>query len=123
MTNAGARPWTPPGPEGAPLPDFKGRAVHDFWVPYLRYDCDHAFCNAHLLRELVFLWEEHAQAWAKTMIDHLLAIKTAVDTARQAGQSARPRGRPGRGTRPLPRPLPSNRGHGLRPEPGPGTAA
>lgn len=70
------------------LPDFKGRAVHDFWDPYLKYDCDHAFCNAHLLRELVFLWEEHAQAWAKTMIDHLLAIKTAVDTARQAGRCA-----------------------------------
>ena len=90
MPSAGARQWTPPGPEGAPLPDFKGRAVHDFWDSYLKYDCDHAFCNAHLLRELVFLWEEHAQAWAKTMIDHLLAIKTAVDTARQAGQSALP---------------------------------
>lgn len=70
------------------LPDFKGRAVHDFWDPYQKYDCDHAFCNAHLLRELVFLWEEQKQAWAKIMIDHLLAIKTAVDTARQGGQSA-----------------------------------
>ena len=70
------------------LPDFKGRAVHDFWDSYMKYDCDHAFCNAHLLRELVFLWEEQDQAWAKIMIDHLLAIKTAVDTARQNGQSA-----------------------------------
>ena len=70
------------------LSKFKGRAVHDFWDPYLKYDCDHAFCNAHLLRELVFLWEEQDQAWAKIMIDHLLAIKTAVDTARQDGQSA-----------------------------------
>jgi transposase len=72
------------------LPNFKGRAVHDFWDPYLRYDCDHAFCNAHLLRELVFLWEEQNQVWAKTMIDHLLTIKMAVDTARQTGQSALP---------------------------------
>ena len=70
------------------LPNFKGRAVHDFWIPYLKYDCGHAFCNAHLLRELVFLWEVRNQAWAKTMIDHLGPIKTAVDTARQAGQSA-----------------------------------
>lgn len=70
------------------LPDFKGRAVHDFWNPYLKYDCGHAFCNAHLLRELVFLWEEQDQAWAKTMSDHMVAIKTAVDTARQAGRSA-----------------------------------
>ena len=67
------------------LPDFRGRAVHDFWSSYLKYDCDHAFCNAHLLRELIFLWEEQNQQWAKSMIDHLLAIKTAVDTARDAG--------------------------------------
>ena len=72
------------------LPDFRGRAVHDFWSPYLKYDCDHAFCNAHLLRELIFLWEEQDQQWAKTMIDHLLAIKTAVDTARDAGLATLP---------------------------------
>ena len=72
------------------LPDFKGRAVHDFWESYLRYDCRHAFCNAHLLRELTFLWEEQHQAWAKTMIEHLLAIKATVDTARQNGAAALP---------------------------------
>lgn len=70
------------------LPDFRGRAVHDFWDSYLKYDCDHAFCNAHLLRELIFLWEEQNQKWAKPMIDHLLAIKAAVDTARDAGLAA-----------------------------------
>jgi transposase len=67
------------------LPDFRGRAVHDFWDSYLKYDCDHAFCNAHLLRELIFLWEEQDQKWAKTMIDHLLEIKAAVDTVRATG--------------------------------------
>ncbi len=30
------------------LPRFRGRAVHDFW-------------DAHLLRELIFLWEEQKQ--------------------------------------------------------------
>jgi len=72
------------------LPDFRGRAVHDFWDSYLKYDCNHAFCNAHLLRELIFLWEEQDQKWAKPMIDHLLTIKTAVDTARDAGLAALP---------------------------------
>lgn len=72
------------------LPNFRGRAVHDFWNPYLKYDCDHAFCNAHLLRELIFLWEEQNQQWAKTMIDHLLAIKTAVTAARNARLAALP---------------------------------
>jgi len=72
------------------LPGFRGRAVHDFWDSYLKYDCDHAFCNAHLLRELIFLWEEQNQQWAKAMIDHLLAIKTAVAAARAAGLAALP---------------------------------
>jgi transposase len=72
------------------LPNFQGRAVHDFWDSYLKYGCDHGFCNAHLLRELTFLWEEQDQKWAKTMIDHLLAIKAAVDTARDAGLAALP---------------------------------
>ena len=67
------------------LPNFRGRAVHDFWDSYLKYDCAHAFCNGHLLRELIFLWEEQAQKWAKPMIDHLLKIKAAVDTARDSG--------------------------------------
>jgi hypothetical protein len=35
----------------------------------------------HLLREPIFLWEEQDQKRAKPMIDHLLTIKTAVDTA------------------------------------------
>jgi len=72
------------------LPKFRGRAVHDFWESYLKYDCRHAFCNGHLLRELIFLWEEQAQKWAKSMIDHLLTIKEAVDTTRDAGSLALP---------------------------------
>ena len=73
------------------LPNFAGRAVHDFWDPYLRYGCRHAFCNAHLLRELIFIWEEQGQPWAKAMIGHLLAIKAAADAARAAGWAALPR--------------------------------
>lgn len=65
------------------LPEFAGRAVHDFWDSYLKYGCLHAFCNAHLLRELTFLWEEEEQYWAADMIDHLLEIKDSVDTARE----------------------------------------
>jgi transposase len=72
------------------LPGYRGYAVHDFWEPYLDYDCGHAFCNGHLLRELIFLWEEQDQKWAKSMIDHLLGIKNAIDTARAAGQTALP---------------------------------
>jgi transposase len=64
------------------LPNFKGRAIHDFWKPYFTYDCDHGLCNAHHLRELTFLNEQHDQRWAKDMIDCLLDIKLAVDAAK-----------------------------------------
>jgi transposase/regulator of replication initiation timing len=72
------------------LPEYRGRAVHDFWKSYFDYDCDHALCNAHLLRELLFLWEEQSQPWAKAMRDHLLAIKAAVATASASGLTALP---------------------------------
>ncbi|MCX6879245.1 MAG: transposase [Verrucomicrobia bacterium] len=43
------------------LPNFQGRAIHDFWSSYLKHDCKHGLCNGHLLRELIFLWEEQNQ--------------------------------------------------------------
>lgn len=72
------------------LADYQGCAVHDFWKPYLNYDSRHALCNAHLLRELIFLWEEQEQKWAQAMIDHLLAIKDATDKARATGLNSLP---------------------------------
>ena len=60
------------------LPDFGGRAIHDFWKPYFGYECAHGLCNAHHLRELIFVHEQHQQAWADAMIDCLLDIKAAV---------------------------------------------
>jgi len=72
------------------LADYRGRAIHDCWKPYFDYDCDHGLCNGHLLRELIFLWEQQSQNWAQAMIDHLLAIKEAVTTASAAGLSALP---------------------------------
>ena len=77
------------------LSEYRGRAVHDFWKSYFDYDCDHALCNGHLLRELIFLWEEQSQKWAKAMIDHLLAIKEAVATASAAGLTRPAARRPG----------------------------
>ncbi|MEA3276997.1 MAG: IS66 family transposase, partial [Pseudomonadota bacterium] len=65
------------------LPDFIGRAVHDFWKPYFGYSCLHGLCNAHHLRELIFAHEQHQQNWADHMIDCLLEIKDAVDQAKQ----------------------------------------
>ena len=69
------------------LPGFKGVAVHDGWVPYKDYECVHALCNAHHLRERVFLAETTGQAWPQQMIELLCAAKTETDQMRQ-GPSA-----------------------------------
>lgn len=65
------------------LSDFLGRAIHDFWKPYFDYDCLHGLCNAHHLRELIFVHEQHQQDWADRMIDCLLDIKEAVYQAKE----------------------------------------
>jgi transposase len=72
------------------LADYCGRAIHDCWKSYFDYGCDHGLCNGHLLRELIFLWEQQSQKWAQAMIDHLLAIKQAVATASADGLTALP---------------------------------
>ena len=69
------------------LPNFIGRAIHDFWKPYFGYSCLHGLCNAHHLRELIFVHEQHHQQWADQMIHCLLDIKEAVD--RTAGTTDR----------------------------------
>jgi len=70
------------------LPRFSGYAIHDGWRAYLTYrDCRHGLCNAHHLRELVFLEEQECQRWAKTMRLLLLWVKRRVDEAKQVGQT------------------------------------
>jgi len=65
------------------LDRFFGRAIHDFWKPYFGYSCLHGLCNAHHLRELIFVYEQFQQDWADHMIDCLLEIKDVVDQAKQ----------------------------------------
>lgn len=65
------------------LPYFRGTAVHDFWGAYMKYPCNHAFCNAHIVRELIFAHEEDNCEFAKRMIDCILEIKEAVDNEKE----------------------------------------
>jgi transposase len=70
------------------LPKFKGRSVHDSWAPYWAYvDCLHALCNAHILRELIFVAEVLGQSWAKGLIKVLLELKEEVEKAKASGQT------------------------------------
>jgi transposase len=69
------------------LPGFQGVSVHDGWRSYWAYDCHHATCNVHLLRDLTFLAEEQQQDWAAQMKDLLLSMQEAVEQARAEGRS------------------------------------
>jgi transposase len=78
--------------DGGVLPSFTGIAVHDAWAPYDCYpQATHALCCAHLLRELVAAGELDPDAtWAEQAIRALLDLKTAADTARDAGRNRIP---------------------------------
>lgn len=71
------------------LPEFQGTAVHDGWPAYFQYEqCWHGLCNAHHLRELIFIKEQLKQSWPQLMIDCLLKIKEKVGQAKERGQTS-----------------------------------
>jgi transposase len=68
------------------LPAFTGTAVHDAWAPYDTYtDATHALCNAHAVRELVYVVDtapEPVADLAGQGIDAMVKLKELADTAR-----------------------------------------
>jgi len=71
------------------LGEFVGTLVHDGWKPYRDLACTHALCNAHHLRELIYVFEEMGQAWASRLIELLLAAHREVEDAGGALSSVR----------------------------------
>ena len=68
-----------------------GIVVHDHFLPYRGMDgVEHAFCNAHILRELLALIEFDKEPWAELMRAMLLDAKAAVEAAREAGDATLP---------------------------------
>lgn len=66
------------------LPKRVGVLVHDCWAPYWQLDESiHALCNAHLLRELVYVKEITGQAWPDAMTNLLLDANKLCEAARQ----------------------------------------
>ncbi len=72
------------------LPQRTGKpVVHDGYTSYEQYpDLEHLRCNAHHLRELVFIEEQYEQDWAKGMGQLLVEIKRAVDSAKEQNRVA-----------------------------------
>lgn len=69
------------------LPRFKGRVVHDDLPSYFQYEFQHALCNAHHLRTLLFLQERYPQKWIEPLIALLLKIKEKVEAVQRDRQT------------------------------------
>jgi len=62
------------------IPGFTGWLMHDFLSSYLGFEnCLHTFCKSHLMRELVFIFEQHHQSWAKELHDLFLEMRQWVE--------------------------------------------
>ncbi len=72
------------------LPGFTGTAVHDFWSPYFKYDCNHSLCNTHTTRELTGISENYFQMWSIEMKALLFEIKDCVDETRKISDNLKP---------------------------------
>ena len=68
------------------LPRFTGTAVHDAWAPYDTYThATHALCNAHALRELIYVIDTAPPAVADLAAqgaEAMVAVKDLVEDAR-----------------------------------------
>lgn len=72
------------------LNQFKGTLVRDGWFSYKQYEqCKHSLCNAHLLRNLVYVGEAEPphKEWTNALSKLLIEIKVAVETARNNSQT------------------------------------
>ncbi len=74
------------------VPELEGGVVvHDHWRAYYALEnVDHAFCNAHLLRELQAVCELDKEPWAEALRTTLLDANEAVGTAKAQGAAALP---------------------------------
>jgi transposase len=72
------------------VPEVRGGVVvHDHWRAYYGLeDVDHAYCNAHLLRELQAVCELDKEPWAEALRATLLDANEAVRTAKAQGSEA-----------------------------------
>ncbi len=68
------------------LPNRLGVLVHDCWAPYWKLDdSTHALCNAHILRELLYVKELTGHQWPQQMTDFLLSANQLCRAARRSG--------------------------------------
>ena len=65
------------------LPQRLGVLIHDCWAPYWQLAGAHALCNAHLLRELLYVKELTGERWPARMSELLLRANELCEAARR----------------------------------------
>ena len=70
------------------LANYKGTAVHDHWRAYNQYTCNHAYCNAHVLRELTRTSEVENVQWSRDMFNSLTQMNVAVHKAKDKNKES-----------------------------------
>jgi len=60
------------------IPNYNGNLVHDRFATYFNYDCEHSLCNAHILRELQYLWETKKLKWVRNLSNLLVGIHNKI---------------------------------------------
>ena len=60
------------------IPLYNGNLVHDRFAPYFSYECEHSLCNAHILRELHYLWESKKLKWTRNLSSLLVGVHHKV---------------------------------------------
>jgi len=75
------------------LPTFEGIAVHDHWKAYNKYECEHSFCNAHILRELNGVIENENVVWASDMHKLLTRMNDYLYSLKEKGKTSPSKGK------------------------------
>lgn len=72
---------------GGILPEFEGRAIHDFLPAYMSLGLGkHGLCNGHHLRDFNFIEEVLKQSWGSAMIEFLVETKNRVEPLHKKGR-------------------------------------
>jgi len=69
------------------LEHYRGNLVHDRFSSYFSYQCEHSLCNAHILRELVYVEESFDAPWARHM--RKLLVRAKVDKEADPDQNSK----------------------------------
>ena len=73
------------------LPEYQGILMHDAYPTYFALECQHALCNAHLLRDLQAIYEaEPSQRWPQQLKRLLQTTWSLVKRAKTEGQGHLP---------------------------------